>query len=205
MLRRCPHIFLLFALLACKPRTQSYDWRAGDLIFQTSRSRQSEAIQKTTHSRWSHMGVVWAVNGKPMVFEAVEPVRLTPLKQWIARGADRRYAVKRLRDADRVLTPVVLGKMESLGHTWLGRHYDLAFDWSDDRLYCSELAWKLFDRGAGIQLAPLTKLGEADLRDPAVKKLLHERYGKQVPLDAPVVSPQALFDSPLLIAVAISS
>lgn len=201
MLRRCPLILLLFALLACKPRAQSYDWRVGDLIFQTSRSRQSEAIQKTTHSRWSHMGVVWAINGKPMVFEAVEPVRLTPLLQWIARGAGGRYAVKRLREADRVLTPAVLGNMQTTGRAWLGRHYDLAFDWSDDRLYCSELAWKLYERGAGITLVPLTKLGEADLHDPVVKKLLRERYGDRVPLDAPVVSPQALFDSPLLVDV----
>ena len=202
MFIRRPLTLLLFALAACKPRAQSYDWRAGDLVFQTSRSRQSEAIEKSTHSRWSHMGVVWAVNGKPMVFEAVEPVRLTPLKQWIARGAERRYAVKRLRDADRLLTPAVLGKMESLGRVWLGRHYDLAFDWSDDRLYCSELAWKLYERGAGITLAPLTKLGEADLRDPEVKKLLNERYGDRVPLDAPVISPQALFDSKRLVSIA---
>lgn len=201
MIRRGLPILLLLTLVACRTRAQLYDWRDGDVIFQTSRSRQSEAVQQATHSHWSHMGMVMAVGGKPMVFEAVEPVRFTPLRQWIARGAGGRYAVKRLRDAGRLLTPATRNKMQTIGRVWLGRHYDLAFDWSDDRLYCSELVWKLYQRGAGIELAPLQKLGEADLGDPVVKKLLRERYGDRVPLDAPVISPQALFDSELLMTV----
>src|SRR6185369_15714771 len=191
-------MLLGLALLAIRLPAQGYDWREGDLIFQTSRSRQSLAIQKATHSQWSHMGVVWAVKGKPVVFEAVEPVRLTPLPQWIARGEDGHFAVKRLRDAESRLTPETKRKMQTIGRRWLGRHYDLAFDWSDDRLYCSELVWKLYRRGANIELAPPGTLREADLRDPVVKKLLRERYGKRIPLDAPVISPQALFDSALL-------
>ena len=50
----------------------------------------------------------------------------------------------------------------------------------------------------GIELGLRQKLREFDLSDPAVKTKMHERYGKRVPLDEPVISPAAQFESPLL-------
>lgn len=177
-------------------------WRDGDLIFQTSRSRQSIAVQRATGSRWSHMGVLFKTRGRWMVFEAVEPVKYTPVETWIARGEARRFEVRRLRDAERILTPKVLAKMRALGRGWLGRHYDLTFEWDDRRIYCSELAYKLYLRGAGIELAKPGRLGDARLTDPVVAKLMKERYRGAPPMDMPVISPQQLYDSPLLVAVA---
>ncbi|HWU53649.1 MAG TPA: YiiX/YebB-like N1pC/P60 family cysteine hydrolase, partial [Tahibacter sp.] len=74
--------------------------RDGDIIFQTSRSSQSAAIQRSTHSRYSHMGLILHRQGQPYVFEAVATVRFTPLAQWTARGAGGHYVIKRWRDAD---------------------------------------------------------------------------------------------------------
>ena len=51
--------------------------RDGDIIFHTSRSAQSLAIQRATHSPYSHMGLILYRNGQPYVFEAVGPVRCT--------------------------------------------------------------------------------------------------------------------------------
>jgi hypothetical protein len=34
-----------------------------------------------------------------------------------------------------------------------------------------------------------------------VRAKLQERYGQHVPLDEPVISPQAIFESPLLVTV----
>ncbi|VTR45020.1 Orthopoxvirus protein of uncharacterised function (DUF830) [Serratia fonticola] len=42
----------------------------GDIIFHTSRSAQSLAIQQATGSRYSHMGIIVLRDGKPYVFEA---------------------------------------------------------------------------------------------------------------------------------------
>ena len=58
--------------------------RDGDIIFHTSRSAQSAAIQRATHSPYSHMGVVLYRDGKPFVFEAIATVRYTPLANWIS-------------------------------------------------------------------------------------------------------------------------
>jgi hypothetical protein len=56
----------------------------------------------------------------------------------------------------------------------------------------------MYEEALGLKLGKLQKLREFDLADPVVKAKLRERYGTQVPLDEPVISPAALFASPLL-------
>jgi hypothetical protein len=167
----------------------------GDLVFQTSRSAQSVAIQKATHSRYSHMGVVLERRGRLVVFEAESTVRGTSLKAWLARGEGGHYVVKRLH------APLSAQQVERLRRTakiFDGKPYDAAFGWSDRRIYCSELVWKLYDRALGISIGGLQKLGDFDLGNPLVQAKLHERYGKTIPLQEKVISPQAMFASPLL-------
>ncbi|AWM35092.1 YiiX/YebB-like N1pC/P60 family cysteine hydrolase [Hymenobacter nivis] len=53
--------------------------RDGNLIFHTSQSAQSQAIQRATHSPYSHCGIVYKNAGQWQVFEAVQPAKLTPL------------------------------------------------------------------------------------------------------------------------------
>jgi hypothetical protein len=172
--------------------------REGDLVFQTSRSSQSQAIQRATRSPYSHMGVVLYRGGQPCVLEAVATVRCTPLRQWIARGEQARVVVKRLRNADTLLSRRALERLHASAATFAGRPYDLAFGWSDERLYCSELVFKLYERALGIRIGERTHLRDFDLADPVVKAKLRERYGDHVPLDEPVISPAAMFASPLL-------
>lgn len=176
-------------------RAGDYEPRNGDIIFQTSRSSQSQAIQLATRSRYSHMGIVYIQDGKPMVFEAIQPVKLTPLRKWIARGERGHFVVKRLRNADRVLTPVVLKKMRAVGEEFMGRNYDLYFEWSDRRIYCSELVWKVYDRGAGVQIGERQTISSFDLTHPAVRKKIRERYGDRMPRDEQVISPVAMFNA----------
>ncbi len=172
--------------------------QAGDLIFQTSRSAQSEAIQRATHSRWSHVGVITIRGGQRFVLEAVATVRETPLDAWIARGVGRHYVVKRLAADAALRAPAARSRFRSEARRQRGKLYDTAFGWSDERQYCSELVWKLYERALGVRLCEPQRLREFDLRDPVVSAKLRERYGTSVPLDERVVSPEALFESPLL-------
>ncbi len=175
--------------------------RDGDIIFQTSRSPQSQAIQLATHSRYSHVGLVYLEGARPSVYEAVGPVKLTPLAEWTARGEGGHFVVKRLRDADDRLTPSALASMRTVGLRFRGRPYDFAFSWTDDRMYCSELVWKVYKEALGLELGSLQRLGDFDLSSPVVERKLHERYGAHVPLDEPVISPGAVAESPLLVTV----
>lgn len=170
----------------------------GDVVFQTSRSSQSKAIQLATHSTYSHMGILFFNHGQWMVFEAVQPVQWTPLDRWAARGTGGQLVLKRLKHRDARLTPPVLARMQQVGARFLGKAYDLTFEWSDERIYCSELVWKIYQEGAGIELGALQRLKEFDLTHPAVRSKLRERYRGEPPLDEPVISPQRMFDSPEL-------
>ncbi|MFV0480478.1 MAG: YiiX family permuted papain-like enzyme [Campylobacteraceae bacterium] len=170
----------------------------GDIIFQTSLSSQSKAIQIATNSPYSHCGVIFIIDDKMYVFEAVEPVKLTPIKEWIKRGKDGHFVVKRVKNADTILTKEVLEKMDKIQDEFLGKHYDLVFSWSDKEIYCSELIYKLFFNATNIEVGKLQKLRDFDLSNDIVKAKLKERYGKNIPLDETVVSPKAIFESELL-------
>jgi hypothetical protein len=187
------------ALLAAAPPAALRD---GDIIFQTSRTPQSQAVQLATHSQYSHMGLVFHIGPRMMVIEAIEPVRWTPLTTWIARGAGQKAVVRRLRDADTQLTPEAVGRLRRAATRHLGKHYDRAFDWSDDRIYCSELVYKAYEQGLGIHVGKLQTLRDMDLSNPIVKRKLTERYGRDIPMDAPVITPQAVFESENLETVA---
>jgi hypothetical protein len=193
---------LLVTLLAGCGAGGAPSVREGDIVFHTSRSSQSLAIQKATGSPYSHMGVVLYRGGKPHVLEAAATVRYTPLARWIARGAGGHFVVKRLTNAQSALTPKALEAMRQVARQMEGRPYDPTFDWSDERLYCSELVWKLYDRALGVRLGDLQKLKDFDLSAPEVRAKLRERHGDRLPLEEPVIAPAAMFASPALETVA---
>jgi uncharacterized protein YycO len=172
--------------------------RDGDLIFQTSLSQQSKAIQSATKSKYSHCGIIYKEKNNYYVFEAIQPVKITPLDKWIARGKNGNFVIKRLKNADEILTAETLKKMKQIGETFRGKDYDLTFEWSDDKIYCSELIWKIYQRAAGIEIGRLEKLGDFDLTNDAVKVKMKERYGDKIPMNETVISPAAIFNSELL-------
>ena len=172
-----------------------YQPQNGDIIFQTSLSAQSEAIQRATGSKYSHMGIVYVLDGGPFVFEAVSRVRSTPLEEWIKRGEGGHCVVKRLQDEGPLLTPEAMPSMLEVGRRFEGKHYDLKFEWSDDRVYCSELVWKIFKRALNVEIGPLETVGDFDLSDSVVREKVSERFGEALRLDEPVISPAAMFSS----------
>jgi len=199
-----PFAGLLLCLLAfwgvahAKPTLQE-----GDIVFHASRSAQSQAIQQATRSRYSHMGLILFRQGKPYVLEAVSTVKYTPLHTWVARGEGGHYVAKRLKTAQQTLTPEALEKLREIAHSFVGKPYDLTFEWTDERLYCSELVWKIYERALGIRIGKLQKISEFNLEAPVVLQKIRERYGNHshLPLEETVISPQAMFESPLLLSV----
>jgi hypothetical protein len=176
----------------------------GDLVFHRSRSAQSAAVAAATGSQYTHMGVVLLEDGKPLVLEAVQPAKLTPFAAWVARGERGKVIVRRLKNAKEAFTPEARARMQKMGRGWLGRPYDLLFQWSDERFYCSELAYKLLDRAAGIQVGKLQKAKEFNLSRPEVQKKLKERFGNGKARWNPdewMISPQSMFEDPKLLTV----
>jgi hypothetical protein len=171
------------------------DLRTGDLVFQTSRSAQSAPIQRATRSRWSHVGLVEVAPDGVFVLEAVSPVSRTPWGRWVARGERGEAEALRLRG----LEPAAVDRVIAEARRHLGKPYDAAFGWGDDRLYCSELVRKAFERGAGIELGRMERLGGLELA--GLEAAVKGRFGK-VPKDLLLVTPASIAGDPKLVPVA---
>ena len=135
-----------------------------------------------------------------MVVEAVEPVRWTEWDAWGARAVPGSVEVRRLSDPTPLTASAVL-KMTAIAEAWVGKHYDAAFAWSDERIYCSELVYKVYDCGAGLELGRLRTLRDFNLTDPIVSAALRDRYGAAVPLDETVIAPSDIAADPRLTPV----
>lgn len=198
---RIPNALLLVAALTTNAAARSQALQDGDIVFQTSRSGQSLAVQQATGSKYSHMGIVIYRGKQPFVFEAAGHVQFTPLAAWVSRGVGGRFVAKRLDIARDGLGAVDIERLRRTAATLEGRPYDLTFEWSDDRMYCSELVWKIYDRALGVRLAELQRIQDFNLHAPAVQTKLHERYGSHIPLHEPVISPAAIFTSRSLVTL----
>ena len=185
-----------------KDFVESKKFKDGDIIFQTSQSSQSKAIQIATKSKYSHVGIIYSITNKFYVYEAIQPVKLTALNEWINRGLNGKYVVKRLIDAEKILTPDILLRMKDIGNKYINKDYDLFFEWSDKKMYCSELVWKIYKKGANIEIGELQNLEDFNLSNKDVKKILNKRYGDNIPLKETVISPVAIFNSEKLRTIA---
>jgi Permuted papain-like amidase enzyme, YaeF/YiiX, C92 family len=183
------------------PNEQDQNFHDGDIIFQTSHSGQSLAVQLATHSVYSHCGLLFQEKDKWYVYEAVQPVCITPFEEWITHGDSNFYAVKRLGNADSILTEAKIKSMKTYLTSQINKDYDLWFGWTDERMYCSELVWKAYHESTGLEVGQTKKLGDFDLTHPEVKEILAQRYGKKIPKEETVISPGDIFDSPLLLLV----
>jgi uncharacterized protein YycO len=173
----------------------------GDIIFHTSSSGQSQVIQLATGSEFSHCGIIYKEEQKTYVIEAVQPVKRTPFEEFVKRGENNIYVVKRLKNADSILSASVLRDMKKEAQKMIGKNYDSEFGWTDNQIYCSELVWKVYQRAAGIELVKLKKLRDYDFSNREVQSTLNKRYKNGIPWEEPMISPGDIFESPHLITV----
>ncbi len=192
-------VICITLLFSCgNSKSSVTEFKNGDIIFQTSESEQCEAVRIATNSKFSHCGIIFIENGKTYVYEAVQPVRITPFENWITHGKGTKYVVKRLKKSESQLTEAQLSAMKNYGSSMLNKNYDIYFGWSDSEIYCSELVWKIYKNGANIELCNTKELKDFNLSSPIVQRIMYQRYGSQIPLQEKVVAPSQLHDSELL-------
>jgi hypothetical protein len=190
-------VILLVGQVSCsyaaKPDFSSI--REGDIIFQETNSRQSKALKLATKSRYTHVGLIFRNRKGLYVLEAAQPVRYTSLRRFIKRGVNGHFVIKRLRHSSTVIRPSVIVSMKKEGRKYIGKKYDIYFGWSNTRIYCTELVWKIYKKVLGVELGRLERLGDFDLSHPVVKKLLKKRYGTRIPLREKVISVSTMFNA----------
>lgn len=175
---------------------KNYNYKEGDIIFQTTSGQTGKAIQLATHSKFNHCGILFSENNRWVVYEAVQPVKKTSLEDFNARG---KSAVKRLNN--KTLSKEDVTSLKTLFKSFENKDYDEAFNWSDERIYCSELVYKLFKNSLQIELCKQRKLSDFDLSNPLVKEKLNEKYGNKIPMNEPMVSPEDIYKSSLLVDI----
>lgn len=194
---------LIFSFLACLKILQpsyaeSLPYQNGDLIFQESQSDQSKAIRESTNSRWSHVGILFSEQGKWFVAEAIQPVTVTPLRAFLARGKNREYRIYRVPG----LTENQQRDLRREVRSYLGQNYDIYFEWSDDLIYCSELVYKTFLKVTGLEVGRIQRFRDLRLDGPYARELIRRRIedtGRTLNLDEPIVTPASqILDSKLV-------
>lgn len=202
--KRSSVLLLLFVFIVSTLSAQdvsTFDFKTGDIIFQSSNSGQSKAVQLATNSKFSHVGIIFIENNEVYVLEAVQPVCKTKVKNWVKAGDGNKFWVKRLSD------PKIFDKTENCKKLYdeytkyEGKNYDIFFNWSNKEIYCSELVWKIYKSAFEIELCSLKKLKTFDLSHKEVKRIMAIRYGDNIPYDEYVVAPSDIYKSKLLITI----
>ena len=163
--------------------------REGDVIFQTSLSRQSPLIQIATRSKISHCGIIVMKNGKPYVLETLKTLVVTPLDKFIARGEDGKYWLKRRKKEN----------IKIKYASYLGKPYDLAFKFDNDKFYCSELIYDIYKNQLGIELCEPKEVSEYLIlgtdKLPQIEKAMKKRG---ITKEQYAVAPVDIFESDYL-------
>ena len=116
---------------------------------------------------------------------------------WVDRGVGDHAVFLRPRDP---LTAAQSDAIVAAATKHLGKPYDLAFGWSDERMYCSELVYKAYAEGAGMTLTELRTHADYDLADRRAKAAAAKRYPSGLP-EEPVVAPSDLMASEKLVEI----
>ena len=163
--------------------------KTGDIVLQASQSGMAESIRRATRSPYSHVGLVEVAKDGVWVVEAISPVSRTPFAKWRRRGVGGHLTVMRPRLEPQLLkAAVVEAKRE------LGKPYDVRYAWDDERIYCSELVVKAFERAAQVSYGERVRLDALELG--TFEKTVAMKLG--VPLSQEVVPPGSLAADPRL-------
>ena len=161
----------------------------GDIIMHTSTSSQSKWIKMLTSSPYTHTGIVNVENGSYSVIEASTQVKEIELATWIEKGVNRRFAVFRVDTAEG--EDII---EEALRH--LGKRYDSQFEPSDDKLYCSEFIYKVFEMAAHETLGvwePIDRILQP-IKSPELQDIVGQRFGDETPTHL-VITPKSIADA----------
>lgn len=157
-------ILTILALTACASQVSdategSYTPKIGDIYFQSLPSSPLvTTIEGATHSPYSHCGILNMSSDGWVIHEAIGPVRVTQLADWIAQGEDGAYDVYRLKES---YQPKVEDFIEAT-FPYMGRPYDIEYDFDDEKIYCSELIFKAFRSVFDEDLGEVVTLGDLD-------------------------------------------
>jgi len=194
MKRIAPYLFMLLFVVGCDegrpvsppPDLSAYEFREGDVLLQHIPSHLGSVIRDIAESRYSHCGLVVNNGGRLAVIEAIRPVKYTSLPEWVGQGQGNDFT--QLRPAG--LSAEQLAQVAGEARKLLGSPYDLQYDLDENKIYCSELIYKAFLRGAKLKVGALQKLEELNWQP--YENFIRHLAGGGLPLERVLVTPESL-------------
>ena len=177
-------LICVFVSLFMFSNSKATELKEGDIIFQTSKSKQAPLIAYATMSNKTHCGIIVEKDSKLYVLETLNTIKLTPLQTFINRGLFGTYWVKR-----GINKPINYKK-------YLGIPYDLAFKVDNSKYYCSELVYTIYKEQFGIELCELKPIKSYNIL--GLKDVMTNRNMKE---NQVVVAPSDLFNSDKLTTI----
>lgn len=171
-----------------KPPQTSSRYAEGDIIFIQSQTDQSAALREATGSVWTHVGLMVKRNSKWFVAEAIGPLKETPLSEFIGRSRNKSYRIYRFKHFD---AATMAAQMKAVLPKY-NKPYDIYFEFSKERIYCSELTYWVMKDVTGFELGRIQKMHEMKLDGPYVKALIDKRLteiGKELNLEELIITP----------------
>lgn len=171
--------------------------REGDILFQTRRGTLGDMVRNLTGSPYNHCGIVLHdTDGSLVVLESDGHVKRTPIRAWIAAGADDYLAVYRFTPAFQAMLPVILTRTRM----YEGRPYDDRFRLDDpSAIYAAELLYRGFRDATGQPLGMTVRL--MDLPWQAWGAEIERLEGGPVPVERELIPPRNIAAARQLVKV----
>jgi uncharacterized protein YycO len=189
-----PSIVLLISSCGFTGSTRGgvgYEPLEGDILFQSLPNPPGldlvDAIEGSTGSPYSHCGMVFQEDDRWQVIEAIGPVKITPLDDYIARGRGKQVWAYRLDEAARKKVPAALTAMKKDR----GKPYDPRYRFDDEAIYCSELIWRGWKAANGKEFGTAVTLGSLNWQPYQAVIEAIEGPGN-LPLDRKMITPRDL-------------
>ncbi|OGQ34280.1 MAG: hypothetical protein A3F16_08090 [Deltaproteobacteria bacterium RIFCSPHIGHO2_12_FULL_43_9] len=177
-------------------------FETGDVLLQSARCGvYCDSIRASTKSPIDHAAIVVIPPKKSLfsfilrsnasggeVVEAWTPVtKRTPLLEFLARDGGK-YIQLRLKPEYR--NGKVIDAVIKVANSYVGKEYDYHFEESEDKIYCSELVYKAYDKGAGIHAGKMQKISDFDKK--IAEAYWKEHFQGHIPWERDVISPAGL-------------
>jgi Holliday junction resolvase len=202
-IRRIDLLLLKYYLIICSFLTAGLfgdvvGIQEGDIIFQEIKNSEGKTFKIAANSSLNHLGLVIKFKGRFYIYESYTKVRKVSFREFVQKGVQRKYVVKRLKDSKEIYTDEAKKKLREEVELFSGKPYDLYLGWGDEKIYSSELIWKVLKNSIGIELVPLKQIKDFNQNHPYVKMILRQRFGNSLPLEEYMVAPNDIYRSTLL-------
>lgn len=133
-------------------KLESIKLKTGDIIFRKEDSFLSDRFEKLDGRGYSHTGVIYIIDKKIYVLhierdDSKKDLKIVPIKQYLKYAT--RYKIERL--IRRYSAESINKNIQKI--IKINPKFDFKFDLnSDDKMYCTELVFKLYKNSFGIEL-----------------------------------------------------